>query len=100
MESLVTVLEEVNELSAAGNQTRKMLLQITDAINQDPQLAGPVADGEGSDGRLQLEEIYLEKKELHKACKQVDIKKHWMVRVCVTSDGGHLSCEYAKCIIT
>ena len=68
MESLATVLGEVSELSAAGNQMRKMLLQITDVINQDPQLAGPAADGEGSDGRSQREEIYLEKKELHKAC--------------------------------
>ena len=51
VESLATVLEEVSKLSAAVNQMREMLVQITDAINQHPQLAGPAADDAGSDGR-------------------------------------------------
>ena len=45
VESLATVLGEVSEFSAAGSQMREMLLQITDSINQDPQLAGTAADG-------------------------------------------------------
>ena len=86
MESLATVLGEVSELPAAVDQMRKMLLQITDAINQDPQLAGPAVDGAGSDGRSQREqreEVSLATKELHKAWKQRGTKKHWVVRTCV-----------------
>ena len=36
MESLATMLEEVNEFSAAVSQKHDMFIQITDAINQDP----------------------------------------------------------------
>ena len=83
MGSLAAVLREVSELSAAASQMGEMLLQITDAINQDPQLAGSAADGAGSDGCLQWEEISLATKDLHKAWKQRGTKKHWVVRTCV-----------------
>ena len=69
VESLATVLGEVTKLSAAVSQIREMLLQITNAINPNPQLAGPAADGAGSDGRSQREEISLATKDLHKAWK-------------------------------
>ena len=63
VESMATVLGEVSELSAAVSQTREMLLHITDAINQDPQLAGPataaqdqtVARSESSEMRFLLQ---------------------------------------------
>ena len=45
IENLSTVLGEVTELSAAVSQMRKMLLQFTDAINQDSQFTGSAADG-------------------------------------------------------
>ena len=53
----MAVLEEVVELPAAVSQMREMLLPITDAINQDPQLAGPTADRTGSYGRSQWKDI-------------------------------------------
>ena len=81
-ESFATVLDEVSRMSAAVSQTREMLLQI-DAINQDPQLAGPAADGAESDGRSQRGEIFLAT--LGGAC------------VCDLRDGGHICCGVAKC---
>ena len=51
VESFAAVLGGVSELSAAVSQMREMLVQITDAINQHPQLAGPALDDAGSDGR-------------------------------------------------
>ena len=36
VESLVIVVGEISEFAAAVSQMREMLLQITDAINQDP----------------------------------------------------------------
>ena len=58
VESLVAVLEETGELSAAVSQLREMLLHNTDAISQGPYLAWPAAGGAGSDGRSQREEIF------------------------------------------
>ena len=39
------MLGEVSELSAVVSQMREMLLQFTDAINQDPQFTESAADG-------------------------------------------------------
>ena len=61
------MLRKVSEFSAAMKQMREMLLQIADTINQDPQLAGPAADGVVSGGRSQREELSLAMKYLHKA---------------------------------
>ena len=63
------MLGEVSEISAAVSQMREILLQITDAINQDPRLAGSAAGGAGSDSRSQREEISCATKDLHKAWK-------------------------------
>ena len=83
VKSLAAVLEESSEFSPAVSQMHYMLLQIIDASNQDPQSAGPPADGAGSDDRLQREEIYLATKGQHKAWKQRGTKKHWVVRTCM-----------------
>ena len=60
-----------------------MLLQITNAINQNPQLARAATNGAESDGRSQRDDISLAAKVLHKAWKQRGTKKHWVVRACV-----------------
>ena len=83
VESLATVLGEVRELSAVASEMPEMLLQITDAI-KDPRLAGPAADGAGSDGSSQWEEVSLATKYLNNARKLCGTKKHWVVRAYVT----------------
>jgi hypothetical protein len=83
MESLPVVLREFSKLLARVSQECDMFLQNTNAINQDPYLAGPAVDGAGSNGRFQREEISLATKYLHKAWKQRGIKQHWAVRACV-----------------
>ena len=83
MDGLVTVLKEVSESLAAVSLMRETLLQMTDTINQGPQLAGAAADGAGSDGHSKREEISLAVKYLHKAWTPRSTKTHWMVRACV-----------------
>ena len=86
------MLEEVRELSAAVSQVHELLLQIVDAISQDPQLAGPTANGAGSDGRSQRGG-FLATKDLNKLWKRLRTKKHWVVRARINSAMVHTSVE-------
>ena len=76
VESRVTVLGEVRDLSPTVSHRRDMFLQITDATNQDPQLPGPAANCERSDGPSQGEEISLRTEDLHIKWNQRGTKNH------------------------
>ena len=90
------MLEEVRELSAAVSQVRELLLQIVDAISQDPQLAGPTANGAGSDGRSQREG-FLATKDLKQGMETAS-HQETLGGACVDklSDGTHICCGVVK----
>ena len=100
VESFATVLGEVSELSAAVSQMREMLVQITDAINQHPQLAiGRARTRRRRIRRTLAAGGYFSCNETFTQGMETTWHQETLSGACVRelSDRGHLCCGNAKC---
>ena len=100
VESFATVLGEVSELSATVSQMRERLVQITDAINQHPQLAiGRARTRRRRIRRTLAAGGYFSCNETFTQGMETTWHQETLSGACVRelSDGGHLCCGNAKC---